>query len=368
MILALLIFLPTLIFFPHVLYAFGIIYIPPKIKITSNLFIILLIVIFSLINQIIKFDNAIIYNKTFLSFFPYYLLIIFSYYISLSINDRTIKYIIIFVAFETIIAITEFFFNVPTFFPNAVSSQLPINFGYKGLLYYSRVFGLSNNSSELSFKIFAALLLLDTIKLNKYIKSILYLTLFFGIYITFNRSVILSLIVFYFISFMFYFNKIITNEISFTKFPISYLIFAFLAIFISIFIIFNFSQILFQFTRGMSFQSDSYKRNEIYNYFFDFILSHPFFGNGSFKLYYLFQNKFYHAHNSFIQIFATNGLLISILYLLLIFRNITKDNFRFIISFIVLSLTQYAIFWGISLLDIFLFYFLFNFKFKRNES
>lgn len=366
MLLALLIFLPTLIFFPHVLYSFGILYIPKRIKLNLDILIITSIIILSFFNQIFNYNTSIIHNKSILSFIPYYFFILITYFISRSINDITIKYIILFVCFESVIALIEFFYNVQTFFPNLVTTQLTNFYGYKDLLYYSRAFGLSNNSSELSYKIFISLLLIDTIDFKqKNLIKILYIILFFGIIVTFNRSVILSLIVFYFLKAVSYI--LIVVKVNLRKLPYVYLLYLFLML-ISLFLfLYYFDYIKYQFLRGIDLKLDSYKRNEIYNYFYNFILSHPFFGNGSFKLYYLFQNKLYHGHNSFLQIIATNGIFISLLYFILLFRNINKHNIKFIIPILVLSFFQYAIFWGISILDIFCFYYLFNFKRNVHE-
>lgn len=364
MILALFIFLPTLIFFPHFLYTFGILYIPQKIKFNLNILIIIFIILLSFLNQLFSYNTVIIYNKNFLSFTPYYFFILITYYIAQSINERTIKYVIIFICVETVVALIEFFYNVPTFFPNLVTSDLTKYYGYKGLLYYSRAFGMSNNSSELAYKIFISLLLIDTIDFKVSFKRILFIIFSFGILVTFNRSVILSLIVFYFFKTLSNILRII--KIDLRKIPRVYFIYFFLTLILIILLLYYFNYIKLQFTRGISFKIDTFKRNEIFNYFYNFILSHPFFGNGSFKLFYLFQNKFYHAHNSFLQIIATNGIIISLLYFTLLFRNVNKNNFNYILSIIVLSLTQYAIFWGISILDIFTFYFLFNFKRKIN--
>lgn len=366
MILALLIFLPTLIFFPHILYSLGIFYIPKKLKFDINILIITLIIILSFINQIVNFNNAIIYNKNIFSIYPYYFFILISFYLSKSINETTKRFLIYLVSIETVVAIFEFILHVPTFFPNFVSSELPSSYGYKGLLYYSRVFGLSNNSSELSFKIFATLLLLDTIEIKRYVKQLLYFILFVGIYITFNRSVILSLVLFYFIKKFPFILRFLGSKIK--RFPKRYLLYSIITIIILAFILYYSSNIIFQFTRGISLKLDTFKRHEVYKYFYDFILSNPIMGNGSYKLFYFFQNKLFHAHNSFIQIFATNGFIIAFLYIFLILKNTNRYNLNYVLAFIVLSLTQYAIFWGISFLDIILFYFLFNYKVISNDE
>ena len=55
---------------------------------------------------------------------------------------------------------------------------------------------------------------------------------------------------------------------------------------------------------------------------------------------------------------ANNGIIISIFYFLLIIKNINRSNLIPVAALLVYSTAQYGVFWGISLMDIILFYFL----------
>jgi len=357
MFLALLIFLPTIIFFPHYLYAAGIFYIPKKFRIDLNLLIIITIIIISLVNRILHLS----YNSNEFALIPYTAIYILTYFFSRSLDKKSLKFILIFIFIESIVAILEFIFSTPTFFKELVTSKLSQWYS-SGLLYYQRSFGLSNNSSEIAFKIFVAFLILDlNVISNRIYKNILYIIFFIGLIVTFNRSVIVSLLIFYFL------KNIVTIKNILFKFKIR--IYILIIIFLIItFILFYFDIIIEQFTRGISITSDFQKRFAVTNYFLQFISSHFFFGNGSYKLYYFYNNEFYHAHNSFLQVFATHGFIIFLLYLILIINNIDRSNLKYILPFIVLSLTQYGIFWGISILDIFFLYFLIFLKNDKSIS
>jgi len=102
-------------------------------------------------------------------------------------------------------------------------------------------------------------------------------------------------------------------------------------------------------------------RTLIWMNYIAYIDQHKWFGFGSDKL--LFKSidqdnkkiKLIHAHNSFLQLIATNGLFISLLFLCIIWMIWTKKNFLFLIPILVFSTFQYGIFWGFSLLDLFFF-------------
>src|SRR5690606_15097111 len=98
-------------------------------------------------------------------------------------------------------------------------------------------------------------------------------------------------------------------------------------------------------------------RDHIWAFYVQFISDNILFGNGGYKIY--FQGKM-HAHNSYLQLLATNGMVIFLLYLTLILKNIGRQNLFVVITLMVYSTAQYGIFWGISIMDIALFYFLFR--------
>jgi hypothetical protein len=99
-------------------------------------------------------------------------------------------------------------------------------------------------------------------------------------------------------------------------------------------------------------------RSVIWLNYLNFIDENLLFGNGSDKLMLKTidqENKsiiLIHAHNSFLELFASNGLILSLFFLLILFLNWTKKNFIFILPILFYSIFQYGIFWGISFLDV----------------
>ncbi len=130
-------------------------------------------------------------------------------------------------------------------------------------------------------------------------------------------------------------------------------IFAFVAVFLALG---GLDIVLDQFFRGRGGVDLSY-RDILWKQNFEFISKNLLFGNHSFKyLTLLDEYGFYeHAHNSFIEMLSTHGLFIFLLYVLLIAVNVKRGNALLVMPFIILSLFQYGIFWGISFLDIIFF-------------
>ena len=114
--------------------------------------------------------------------------------------------------------------------------------------------------------------------------------------------------------------------------------------------------LVFQFTRGSGGVELS-GRSEIWTFFLLFISDNFIFGNGSVKLY---AEGGMHAHNSFLQLLANNGIVLSFLYIAWLGININKNNFIYVISILIFSTAQYGVFWGTSVMDITLFLLLFT--------
>jgi len=118
------------------------------------------------------------------------------------------------------------------------------------------------------------------------------------------------------------------------------------------------SKIYDQFTRGTK-KIELAGRPDIWARYFKFIESNKYFGNYSQKLEVNLNmnDQKQHSHNSFIQVAANHGLIIASLFLILLFGNITRRNYIYIIALAIYSLAQYGIFWGFSITDIVLFIF-----------
>lgn len=327
-----------------------------EFKLTGNYSLILFLVYCCIINEII---GLIFLSTTISNYFyvvPYFIFIYFTIILSRNIKFLVVKWILLFICLEIILGFIQLQLGIKSF----TNSVELLN---DGILMNQRVSGISGNSSGLAQKTFFALMLfvafLDKIRFNKYI---FFLIIFTGLIITFNRTFIFTSILFILLSYRYKIKFIISSR------------FKRLLIYSSIFgviIILTYSYndlIIKQLLRGRSEITESMsafsERDMLYRYFFDFIKQNPILGNNSFKLNYTtFDGRVLHAHNSYLQLFANNGIFIGSIFLTFIIRLVNRNNYIYVLPILVSGLLQYSVFWGTSFADVFFYFFIFS-KYK----
>jgi hypothetical protein len=362
---ALFIYLGTTEFAPHYfqLFALPLIFFIERdnFKLVDKYKLLTLMVALCVVNETIGISFGSIIVTNIFSIFPYFILIIFTIFLSDNINISIIKWILLFIGFEILIGIIQSLLGVQSF-NNSVSLM------NDGLLYNQKVYGLSSNSSGFSLKIFLGLLLFVGFRKKLSINKYIYISLIIiGLIITFNRTYIFGSVLF---GLLYYYNIISKKESSKMK---RWFIYLGVSLFFVVLIISFREIILEQLFRGRTDLSESMsalsERDLIYKYFWDFILENPWLGNNSFKLLFTtFDGRILHAHNSYLQLFATNGILIGSLFMFFIIKHINKDNYIFVLPILISGLLQYSIFWGTSFQDLVFYVILFsNFKLGRTS-
>lgn len=364
---AILLVLPSYAFVPLSAYLLLIpLLIKKDTKLDFNFYIILLIILLCAINQVV---NLIVVLRDFkyASLVPYTVFMVISYLFGKNADIRVFHYVLIFISVEVFVGMLQYTMEVKSFFPSIsqhITGEAP--FGYKGLIYYKRVAGLSPNSSSFAYKICIGILLLYFLKI-KGRKLWMYGTIFtIGLVITFTRSVILTILLFLFLINIPVITRF-TNDLLSKKFKVQYILIS-LGLFIIGFTIFSsWEELYFQLNRGME-DADLSQRDVVLSYYYQFLKDNLCFGNGSYKLWMNINGELFHGHNSFLQTFATNGILIGLIFVYLVFRNLNRYNFYYIIPILIFSLFQYVIFWGVSFMDLMFFYFLFTTKERLIEE
>ena len=364
---AILLVLPSYAFVPLSAYLLLIpLLIKKDTKLDFNFYIILLIVLLCAINQVV---NLIVVLRDFKygSLVPYTVFMVISYLFGKNADIRVFYYVLIFISVEVFVGMLQYTMEVKSFFPSIsqhITGEAP--FGYKGLIYYKRVAGLSPNSSSFAYKICIGILLLYFLKL-KGRKLWMYGTIFtIGLVITFTRSVILTVLLF-----LFLINipqvKRFANDLLSKKFKVLYMLFALGLFIVGLTIFASWEELYYQLNRGME-DADLSQRDVVLSHYYQFVKDNPYFGNGSYKLWMNINGELFHGHNSFLQTFATNGIFIGLIFVYLVFRNLNRYNFYYIIPILIFSLFQYVIFWGVSFMDLMFFYFLFTNKERLLEE
>jgi hypothetical protein len=369
-----------------------------KFKITDNNFTLLILFAFvGLVFRLLDFYNweSSVDIYSFVYLFPITYIVARSFDIY---KVKVVTYLIYFILIESLISIIQYICGVSTFYFNLNTFR---EFENYDLLYYTRVFGLSSNSSGMSLKFFIGLLLLNLTNFGKLKHILIEIVLLISSIIAFGRITLIVIPIYYiFKAFRLFLKSKKIQQVVLVPFLLFVLFFAISP-----------SWTRKQFTRNDmavasslpiaqtelndsnsnidSHQSDSIikvndqpnadinlteslgvnkinmaGRNEIWNHYFEYGKAN-LFGN-SFKKYLM--KGTVHAHNSFLQIYASFGIIFSILLLLIYFRKINLDNYFIIIPILILAMGQYFVFWGISFFDIIFYYFLFFFKPKLNEK
>ncbi len=315
----------------------------PKHLVNWNFLIVILILFFSLINRLIHWDSLNEVGQI----FPYFLLLIPTYVIAICFRRSDAKVLVSLVAIEGVMVIVQWLFGVSTF---DSSMEGYATFEEGALAYFQRPFGWSTGSSIMATKLFLAYLTLDFFQFKGKLFLVFRLVFITAIVFTFNRTVILSLGVF----------LLLSQIVAFIKMRYT-LENAWIGLFTAILgggavfaiVVMKGQQIIAQLTRNTG-SVELTGREYLWMDFYAFISQHLVFGNSSIKLWL----DGYHAHNSYLELIATNGVFISIVYMVFIFRNMKATNWIYIIPILIFGLTQYAFFWGISLFDIMLVVFL----------
>lgn len=289
-------------------------------------------------------------------FFPFTVILFGTIFFSKNMSLDKMKYLLYFILFEALIAIVEFSIGIQyIIYPGDLGGET--KFGETDLLYYNRVFGLSPNVSVLGLKLVVGIVFsIFLFEKNKISKSNTYkfiIIIFIAAILSFQRTAILTVfifLVFYFLPQLFKMKL---------KYKLALLGIAGVLVLL---ILTNLGQIVFQFTRGSSGEFNDI-RAVIFGLYIEFISENMVWGNFSEKIYMSFAGHSYHAHNSYLQLIATVGIPLFLIWLLYLVQIIKGARLIFIIPFLIYSLTQYGVFWGCSLFDIAMYSLIFQSKF-----
>jgi hypothetical protein len=394
----------------------------------------LIFILGATLNKIFNGDPILCLKDYYAAFFLIPLLLIASVDL---LNQRTFLVFLLFVSAECFIGIVEYFYNVRSVFL-PLSETLIIQ--SKELLYSSRVYGFTMNSSYFGVHILIGFIFLVRSELKPILYWIFFPILLIGLLLSFNRTVIMVVVVYYLLQ-LIYIGWINRKRVysglkkSFNQNIVISSVF--------LLVLINIPFLKNSFTRDGSVEQLAYGNQNIepvasndvvkspqrpkmdtvssiaepdenfdeiagrqltiterharpllevaeldttthlsryvlsateglntsgriliwLNYL-DFIEHHFYFGNGSNKLMMRVTNPetkeivLYHAHNSFLEIIGTHGIILAVFYLFLYFLWWGKTNLPILLAILFYSMAQYGIFWGFSILDAIFIYFL----------
>lgn len=263
---------------------------------------------------------------------PYIWLIFASLFIGLAFDRNDLRAIAVLVFIEIGVGALEYYLGVHSFLSVKFLGETQI--GDTDLLYYNRVFGLSSNSSVYAFKVLAAfaIILAFREKLGKRTLILCGAILVAGFITSFNRTAIIA--------------ACIGLALVYSRSLKSILAIAIVGVAAALSL--NLERM---FTRGQG-HVDLSGRDIVFGEFYKFIDGHLFIGNACEKVWIFIDGALYHAHNSYLELVASNGIVIAPIFFLGFYLFAIRGRFREASVFLVFSVYQYGLLWGLTFNDI----------------
>lgn len=290
-------------------------------------------------------------NDNTTAYYPYAIFMFFSYVIAKTITRAELQLLLLLFVVDVCVGLIEYQKGVASFW------NVDISFDESSeLLYFRRICGINNNSSNFAEKMLLGFIIIYLISPKfKY----LYIVIFFiGLIISFNRSAIIASI-----PLLSYFIYQYIKEGGLFRRVVFLLVICIVVYFLILFLL---PLIIEQFFRGNNDTTTAMtSRDIIWREFLDFFCDNPITGNGSVKMR---SSAGQHAHNSYIWVLASNGIIIALLYYYYTIRFVNRYNFIPILSILLTSITQSTIYWGLSNADVFLFILILRSHFKISQK
>lgn len=288
-------------------------------------------------------------GSSFLEDLPYILLLLISIVMAKFISLKDLKIIQWLIIIEIFIGVLEYISGVPTFFRNTSTfTELPDS----DILYRKKVFGFSSNSSVLATKIIYlfTIVIMQIKNYNKVsvLNKISLFMILIGLVITFNRTALITIVV----SFLIFF---IRNK----RVVLSIVLPTLMLLFIKQDFIYE------QLTRGRG-TIDYSGRDQIFSYFFGFWKENMLLGNMGKKVLWDSGSSIWHAHNSYLEFLSSNGLIVSIFFILAWIFIFGKNTY-IVIPILVYSTFQYGFLWGMTFYDFIIFAIIYTYSSQIKE-
>lgn len=274
---------------------------------------------------------------------PYFFAYVGTYLLARGVNENDLRACLYCIGVEALFVYAEFALGINTIFtsnPNYRSGLTP------AMLYFSRPFGLSDIQSVIGYKLFLALILLDYLDFSKAAKRRWLALMLPAFVLVFNRSALIAYAVY-----------LVVKLLRATMVP-GFRLRAVMTVVVLAGLLLalpdNVANVIWgQFNRNKDTVDLSY-RDVIWGEFARFIADYPILGNGSAKHYAWVSDYgvYEHAHNSYLELIASNGLLISAVYALWFIVRSRRSALLYMLPVMIYSMSQYGFFWGVSFVDV----------------
>lgn len=354
---------------------------------------VILLMVFALINKLVNGQEILCVKDYYAPFYLFPFLILTA---CLSYSRMLFFGIILLTAGESIVGLFEYLSGVRSIVLDLGDFNRIEDYS---LLYNSRVYGLSSNSSILGYKVLLSFIIIDFCKLKNWQDWSIRGVLLIGLLISFSRIAIIVLLIYWLLR-LILINRKVLHRKYISNSSVQYVVFVVLLSLIC------FKPLMYQLSRGgheaesvLFVEEDpnminscalshalpiqgaevdlekqgwgdklmlsaenvqSSGRKLIWLNYLNYIEDNLWFGNGSDKLMLRAwvadegHYKLVHAHNSILMLVSTYGLFLAILFVAFYLYYWKGYNWIPIIAIVLYSMGNYGIFWGFSAMDVIL--------------
>jgi hypothetical protein len=264
---------------------------------------------------------------------PYLTLVVAAVLVGMMFDRRDLVIILGLVYAEIAVGLAEFVLGVNTFFAGVDIVRWETD-----LLYFKRVYGMSTNSSVYAFKVLVAFMIVMVLR-SEWSRK-LWLSalgiLAIGFVTSFGRTALVAAVVGWLAYHGARNRKVLLVWIA----TVTFVGYVYSAVIIE------------NLTLGRSGKEFVGERHEVYAAFLALITERPLFGNATRKVWLEIGGWLHHAHNSYLELIASNGIVISGVFLMGFYLLLLRGRVIYALPLLVYSLLQYGLFWGLSFHDV----------------
>jgi hypothetical protein len=264
---------------------------------------------------------------------PYLTMVVAAVLVGIAFDRRDLVVILGLVYVEIAVGLAEFVLGVNTFFAGADRVRWETD-----LLYFKRVFGMSTNSSVYAFKVLVAFMIVMVLR-SEWSRKMWFGALgilSIGFVTSFGRTALMAAALGWLAYYAARNRKMLLIWIA-TVITVGFV----------------YSAVIFEnLTLGRSGEEFVGERHEVYAGFLAIITERPLFGNATRKVWLDIGGGLHHAHNSYLELIASNGIVISGVFLMGFYLLLLRGRVIYALPLLVYSLLQYGLFWGLSFHDV----------------
>lgn len=268
--------------------------------------------------------------------FPYIILVVLAVFVGWTFHRRDLTMVVLLTCVEVLVGIIEYAMGVHSIVGATFVGETSLD--ATELLYFRRVYGLSLNSSGYAFKVLVAFTIAMVLRSEwpKKLWIVVMGILGIGFITSFGRSALIAAVAGWIVYYGSRNKKVVVLTLATA---------AIIAVVFS-------NTLVENITLGKAGTDVAGERTTVFSGFAQILMDRPLIGNAARKVWLDAGGKLYHAHNSYLELLASNGLIVAIPFLWGYYLSVVHRRVQFALPILIYSFMQYGIFWGLSFHDV----------------